>query len=343
MPPRRRSEQSDWTRRFRQGDFDADDAKSRQVFSKRSKFAQENKTRRTADLRADNKQLTDGLDALPQGEVIQVFSVYAEVLCEGVTYLCTVRKTLQRVSRTAVIVGDMVRILKANVTNDAGVLEAVIEQVLPRQTQLLRQDSFRKDLQDPIVANAQQMLIVASLLRPRVKWGLVDRMIIASQSGGLLPIICLNKVDLAGEDEEASAEAQEVLSHYRTLGVGCLCCSIITLDGLDELRALLAGKRTVLAGHSGVGKSSLIRSIAPELDIRIGVISTFNEKGMHTTTSARRYVLPFDGFVIDTPGVKQFGLVGVTRERLAEFFPDMEADTAPKWRRQSYQKILESL
>jgi ribosome biogenesis GTPase len=100
-----------------------------------------------------------------------------------------------------------------------------------------------------------------------------------------------------------------------------------------------------LAGHSGVGKSSLIRAVQPQLDLRVGEVSTYTDKGRHTTTSARRYVLDLEGggSVIDTPGVKLFGLWGVTRENLDEFFPDVEDDSAPEWRRESYKRIAESL
>src|SRR6185503_20105341 len=112
--------------------------------------------------------------------------------------------------------------------------------------------------QQPIVANAQQMLIVASIVNPIVKWGLVDRMIIAAQSGKLSPIVCLNKTDLATSELES---AEQVLAHYTSLGIECIKTSIETNESLDALREKLRDKATVLSGHSGVGKSSLIRAI----------------------------------------------------------------------------------
>ena len=258
-------------------------------------------------------------------------------------FLAVWRRTHQRMADSNVIVGDRVRLRSTGKSHEAGRPEAVIEQVLPRTSILLRQNSFRKDLPAPIVANAQQMLIVASILQPRPKWGLIDRMLIAAESGGLKPIICLNKLDLAPEDSEVCEQAQSALTHYQTLGITTLQTSIQSNLGIEDLRQLLANRETVLAGHSGVGKSSLIRAIAPTLDIRIGEISTFNEKGRHTTTSARRYALPDNAIVLDTPGVKQFGLVNITPDSLLNYFPDVAEETAPPWRTESYERILESL
>ena len=299
--------------------------------------------RRTTERRAADTQLAADVESLALGEVIQVFSRYSEVLCDGATYLASLRGTVQKLTHMAVVVGDMVRLRPSGRAHESGMPEAVIEHVLPRVTVLVRQDSFRKDRADPIVANAQQMLIVSSILLPKVKWGLVDRMLIAAQSGGLDPIICLNKMDLAVGNAELTAETSAILAHYNALGIRSIECSATSDIGAEELKAALMAHKTVLAGHSGVGKSSLIRTVAPELDIRVGEVSTFNEKGRHTTSSARRYVLPFGGEVIDTPGIKFFGLVDVTRESLAQFFPDVEAGEAPEWRRESYQRIRESL
>ena len=187
------------------------------------------------------------------------------------------------------------------------------------------------------------MLIVASLLHPEVKWGLVDRMIIAAQSGKLRPIVCLNKIDLASEDPQALADANQVLAHYKTLDIQTLQTSADQKTGLDDLRDVLKNKATVLSGHSGVGKSSLINAIQPQLDLRVGEVSDFTAKGRHTTTSARRYPLDFGGTVIDTPGVKVFGLWSVNRDNLEEFFPDVAAGTAPQWRIDSFHRIAENV
>ncbi len=343
---RKASREKDLTSRYLRGDFEEDRVEHRQIFSQRSKEAQQNKILRTAILRAEEEAAVPDIETLPIGQVVQVYSLYSQIEHNDKTYLCVVRKTLTKVTDKPIIVGDRVRFRPTGITTEAGQEEAVIEQILPRETVLTRADSFKAIDAQPIVANAQQMLIVASLRKPSVKWGLIDRMIVAAQSGGLQPIVCLNKIDLASLDAEAEKEmafAQEALAHYRSMQVRTLQTSVQQGVGLDELREMLKDHTTVLAGHSGVGKSSLIRAIQPSLDLRIGKISEFTDKGRHTTTSSRRYVLDFGGQVIDTPGVKLFGLWGVTPENLSDFFPDVSAGTAPQWRMESYQRMAKSL
>jgi ribosome biogenesis GTPase len=343
MSQRRRkksSREQDVTERYLAGDFDDDAVDQEETFSKRhGKFAEQDKILRTAAMRAAAESATSAdIESLRIGEVIQVYSLFCEVLHEQVVWLCTKRKTMTKVAKSDMVVGDRVRFRESGTKDELGRPEAVIEQVLPRQTILTRAASFKGLDQHPIVANAEQMLIVVAVAQPRPKWGLVDRMIVAAQSGGLKPIVCLNKIDLQ-EDNDADA----VIEHYEWLGIPTLRTSADTRDGLDELRLTLKDRSTVLAGHSGVGKSSLIRAIQPHLDIRIGDVSEYTDKGRHTTTSARRYPLDFGGAVIDTPGVKQFGLWGITRDRLEELFPDVANGSAPKWRTESFERIAESL
>jgi len=338
--------EKDLTARYKSGHLDEDGLAAGVRFGDKSKHFQRRKTERTALLRAAEDTATAvNIEALPSGEVIQVYSLYCDVDCGGVIWLCVVRKTLAKVAETGLVVGDIVRFRETGNTDDQGRPEAVIEWVAPRRTLLTRADSFKAQESQPIVANAQQMLLVAALSEPWPKWGLIDRMLVAAQAGGLVPIICLNKADLK-ETKDGLREwdfAMAALEHYRTLGIIALLTSVTANQGIDELRAVLTGKVTVLAGHSGVGKSSLIAAVQPGLDLRIGEISGYTGKGRHTTTSAKRYPVAGGGFVVDTPGVKLFGLWNLTRENLPQFFPDVEAGAAPDWRQESFQRILESL
>lgn len=349
---RKKTREQDVTGRYLAGDMDEDAVERAQRFSNRNKTAQQDKILKTAALRAAAEATASAagatdLESLPVGQVIQVYSLFCEVMHDAQLWLCTTRKTLNKISKTQIVVGDRVRFRASGSKDDLGRPEAVIEQVMPRDTILTRADSFKGLGQHPIVANADQMLIVVSLINPAVKWGLVDRMLIAAQAGKLKPVVCLNKIDLAsGVDEATLAEANAALDHYATLGAGTLRTSADQNIGLNELRELLRDRATVLAGHSGVGKSSLINAIQPQLDLRVGEVSGYTAKGRHTTTSARRYPLDFGdprGAVIDTPGVKLFGLWGVTRENLETFFPDVAAGTAPPWRVESFRRIEESL
>lgn len=325
------------TAAFLNDSLDDDRGSTSERFGRRSKHAEQNKIDRTTALRAANVPIAADLAALPTGEVTQVHSLFITVEHEGRDYRCSRRKTMQRSSGMQIVVGDRVQFRPGPEGSDA-----VIEQTLPRQTILTRADSFNSVRQQPIVANADQMLIVASLRLPRVKWGLVDRMIVAAQAGGLAAIVCLNKMD-AAEDEADRDNALAALAHYRSMGLRAMPTSVVESVGITELRGQLIGQTTVLAGHSGVGKSSLISAVQPGLDLRVGVVSVQTDKGRHTTTSARRYPLGGGGFVIDTPGVKHFGLWNVTRENLAAFFPDVAAGTAPQWRVESMQRIEASL
>lgn len=334
--------QHELTTRYNAGDLDEDNVDSSQRFTDRAKHATQNKIEKTGLLRAAEGSATSkDMETLPVGEVLQVYSLFCDVEFDGQIYLCVIRKTLTKLAETQIVVGDEVRFRTTGGKDEQGRPEGVVEQLLPRRTVLTRADSFKGLNSHPIVANADQMLIVASVINPEVKWGLVDRMLIAGQSGKLSVIVCLNKTDSASTEELADADA--CLAHYGGLGVATVRTSAETGEGLDLLRDLLRQKKTVLAGHSGVGKSSLVRAIQPKLDIRIGEISEYTSKGRHTTTSARRYLLDFGGQVIDTPGVKMFGLWGTTRETLIEYFPDVDKKTAPEWRVESYERIRESL
>ena len=338
--PKKGAREKDLTGRYLAGRLDEDRVQTHQRFSHREANFQKDRMLRTVSMRAEEAILSD-VAKLPIGKVVQVFSLFCHVEYEGKRILCVVRKTLASARVSAMVVGDMVRFLHV-----AGEEAAVIEEILPRKTVLTRSQSHNVSDQQPVVANAEQMLIVVSIAQPAVKWGLVDRMIISAQSGGLKPIVCLNKIDLVETDPRAAQImdfAREALAHYATLGVVTLQTSAIRNVGLERLREYLGGRTTVLAGHSGVGKSSLIGAVQPGLNLRVGANNAHTGKGRHTTTSANFYPLGFGGAVVDTPGIRQFGLWGVTRENLEQYFPDLQNNAGPPWRRESFQRIAASL
>ena len=299
--------------------------------------------------------------------MVQVYSLYADVepRDEAVAaaavqrtgsglVLCTTRQTTRKLveqSHGQIVVGDVVRFRPtggtANLPTDAGAgmrLEGVIESVQTRRTVLTRADSFIAHRQDAIVANADQFVIVASYHNPFPRFGLIDRMLVAAQAGKLEPVVVMNKSDLAAEADDPAGTAA-ALEHYRSMGIATISTSILSGEGLAEFVEILAGRMSVLAGHSGVGKSSLITAVQPQLELEVAEVSEAHAKGRHTTTSARRYPLvhPRGGAVVDTPGVKVFGLWGVDSEHLINFFPDVAAGTAPGWRVESYERIAESM
>lgn len=322
------------------------------------------------------------------GTVTAVHGLVCRVADEsGQNWDCTVRRLLRTLlieSRSPVTVGDRVWFSESPDAPPAQRV-GVIEKVEPRRSVLSRRD--RRGRQHTIVANADQLLIVASVLAPRLKPHLVDRYIVAALNGKLRPVVCLNKVDLLGErsrfgvqrsgfggqgsgiesgdqslwkdegsrggaedaeikDDEAGdvdaefadekleddgeqelrltpAEAVAALcEELRGLGYPCVLASARTGTGLVELRELLRGHVTVLSGQSGVGKSSLINALEPELDLRVAEVSADTEKGKHTTSHAALLRLAGGGFVVDTPGIRAFDLWAVEPGQLEALFEE---------------------
>ncbi len=195
-----------------------------------------------------------------------------------------------------------------------------IQEVLPRRTTLSRADPHNPHLERVIAANVDIVVNVVSLKTPPLRPGLIDRYLIAIGKSGAEPLICVNKVDLLTSPEELHP-----LGPYRDAGIPVTLCSAATGAGLEALSGLLAGKLCVFAGHSGVGKSSLLNALDPRLDIATGSISEANEKGRHTTTSSALYQLPNGATIIDTPGIREFGLWDVSPADLRRYYHEFGA------------------
>lgn len=278
-------------------------------------------------------------DMLP-GRVLRVHGLYSYVEAEdGRVFRCTVRRLLKSLTtdeRNIVTTGDRVwmrpagdRGQKSEIrgqkseatgsippTPDLRPLtsepEAVIERVEPRHGVLTRASRRREHV---LVANVDQLVIVMSLVQPDLKPHLIDRYIATAVKGGLAPVLCLNKADLADP-----VDLQPMIGAYSQLGVPTVLTSAATGRGVDQLRELLVGRATVFSGQSGVGKSSLLNAVQPELGLRVKAVSEETQKGRHTTTTAELIRLNFGGWVVDTPGVRQLQLWDTRPEEVEGYF-----------------------
>jgi ribosome biogenesis GTPase len=169
-----------------------------------------------------------------------------------------------------------------------------------------------------IVANVDQILIVGSAAEPMLKPHLIDRMLVTAEKARIRPVICINKIDLVDP-----VDLQPLVGVYGQMGYQVLLLSAETGFGIDRLRRVLANRQSVVAGQSGVGKSSLLNTVEPALKLRVRTVSDETQKGRHTTTTARLIPLPHGGYVVDTPGIRQFQLWDVIPEEVACYFRDL--------------------
>ncbi|MDO4557407.1 MAG: ribosome small subunit-dependent GTPase A [Planctomycetia bacterium] len=240
----------------------------------------------------------------------------------GRIWRCTTRRrlwTLASDARHAVVAGDRVRFLPSvrEAVETTEYPEGTIERVEPRQACLTRESRKRKHV---VVANVDQILIVASAAQPELKPELIDRMILAAEKGGMRPLICVNKCDLVDPVELMSLAGQ-----YGRMDYPVFLVSATTGRNLDRLRRAVTGRETAVVGQSGVGKTSLLRALDPTLDLAVREVSRENEKGRHTTTVARLVPLG-DGknsYMVDTPGIRQFLLWDVIPEEVANYYRDL--------------------
>lgn len=247
--------------------------------------------------------------------VVRATGSWYDVLHDGETVRCRIRGRLRLKgvrSTNPVVVGDEV----ACEADEGG--DYVIADILPRRNYVIRRASNLSKESHIIAANVDQALLMASLRSPETPTEFVDRFLVTCEAYKVPVTILLSKLDL--QDAEAVAEFRAV---YEGAGYRVLEVSVREGLGVEEVRELLAGRTTLVSGNSGVGKSTLIQAIDPSLDIRTGEISESHHKGRHTTTFSTMYPLAGGGAVIDTPGIKGFGLIDIDEAELWHYFPEM--------------------
>ena len=226
-------------------------------------------------------------------------------------------------STNPVAVGDHVRFeSSSDILSDISLKNpAQISDVLDRKIHLIRKSTNLSRQSHVIAANVDMAFAVVSLYFPEIKLPFLDRMLVTCEVYGIPVTIVLNKVDLYRE--EAPQAVADFIDIYTNAGYRVVCTSARTGEGVDELRSLTCGNVCLFSGESGVGKSSLIKALDPSLDPKIGRISDVHLQGKHTTSLYEMYMLRTGGWVIDTPGLRGFGLVNLEKEEISRYFPEM--------------------
>jgi len=249
------------------------------------------------------------------GVVLRSTGSWHDVLAEdGKKYACRIRGKirLEGIRETnPVTVGDRVEF-------EMG--DNMITSILPRENHILRASVKKTGHSNVLAANVDQVMIIASLSFPRTSLGFIDRVTVAAEAFRIPQVIVFNKTDLLGEEERGRLAS--VMELYQSVGVRCLSLSALH-DDVRSVQELLQNKVTLLTGHSGVGKSTLLNRIAPDIRQKTGEVSGFSEKGIHTTTFAEMFQLGPGTFIIDTPGIREWGLTDMSQEEISDYFPEM--------------------
>ncbi|MEQ8474974.1 ribosome small subunit-dependent GTPase A [Fulvivirga sp.] len=255
-----------------------------------------------------------------KGLVIRSTGSWYDVLAEdSKTYACRTRGKLRLSgfkTTNPIAVGDNVEFdLEANET------EGLIYAIQNRDNYIIRKSIKNKNQGHIIAANIDQTILVATLTLPRTSLGFIDRFLVSAEAFRIPQIIIFNKSDLLSPQELRKQD--EYIELYQKIGVDCLVASATKKTGIEEIKEKLSGKKSLFSGHSGVGKSTLINCIAPNLDLKTSDVSSFSDKGVHTTTFAEMFDLGENTFIIDTPGIKELGLIDMEQDEISDYFPEM--------------------
>lgn len=215
------------------------------------------------------------------------------------------------------VVGDNVE-FREEILRDSRGPSGLIVTIQPRNSLFARSDSSGKQKYRILGANLDFVFLVFSARQPRMNLRLLDRMLVAAECGGMEPVICVNKMDLPENADEAKKETAD----YRRMGYDVVFCSAISGMGLEDLRLRMEGNKSIMAGPSGTGKTSLVTALEPGIELKVRRVSSKTGKGRHTTTHFELHPLGDSGYLGDTPGIREFGIWGVSRKELAGYFRD---------------------
>ena len=256
-----------------------------------------------------------------KGLVLKSTGSWYEVLSEdNQEYTCRTRGKLRLKgfkTTNPVAVGDYVKFIEDSEVAGQG----IIEEILPRTNYIIRKSVKQKSHGHIIASNIDQAILIATLAYPRTSTGFIDRFLVTAESFRIPQVLVINKVDLIKpEDSEA---LNDLINTYENIGIQCLQVSATENIGLVRFKELLEGKKSLLSGHSGVGKSTILNKIAPHIDQKTSSISGFANKGVHTTTFAEMFAFDQNSYIIDTPGIKELGIIDIEPEELSDYFPEM--------------------
>jgi ribosome biogenesis GTPase len=261
-----------------------------------------------------------------KGLVLKSTGKWYEVKGEdGLVYQCQIRGKFRLKGSTTtnpVAAGDHVEFTLENETN--GNINAIDE----RRNYIIRKSVNLSKEAQIVASNIDMAFLVVTTNRPQTTPGFIDRFLITAEAYGVETVLVFNKIDQYDSPMEAPKERimlEELIDTYSGIGYVCLKTSVFTEEGMEELKAMMSAKVCLLSGHSGTGKSSIVNYFIPEGDIRIGDISESSNKGQHTTTFAEMHELPFGGYIVDTPGIKGFGLVDIPKDELHHYFKEFFA------------------
>ncbi len=260
------------------------------------------------------------MNSLKNGVVVRsTGSWYVVRTGAGVLYNCKLKGRFKiKGIRTTnpIAVGDRVD-FKLPETDETGLIVHIYE----RKNYIIRKATKLSKASHIIASNLDQAVLIGSLVKPRTSTGFIDRFLVTAEAYHIPAVLVFNKVDLY--DKEIKTQLDELVKVYSSAGYSCLVTSAKKDFHIEELKAMLSDKVSLLAGHSGVGKSALINKIDPSLNLKEGEISQVHLKGKHTTTFAAMFPLIFGGDIIDTPGIKEFGLVAFEKAELGQRFPEI--------------------